>query len=208
MPWAAYFRCLLTWFRVQNREQFAIEQSISFGRGSSSRSPSPPPQPRRSRSRSPHHTAIAYRHQHSNSHSHSLHSHQPSEPEIDHGALGGSLAPPPAAPHGPRSPAQLSLHSRTPSPTPRIEPYVYGNNIGTVNGQWNEYADDGGASEVRVSEDEDEEEEFTPVKPSAKALGKMRAVEPEPPVSAHGCAFLVFPLGLLRLMMLLYSCCV
>ncbi len=24
MPWAAYFRCLLTWFRVQNREQFAI----------------------------------------------------------------------------------------------------------------------------------------------------------------------------------------
>ncbi|KJA13530.1 hypothetical protein HYPSUDRAFT_122179, partial [Hypholoma sublateritium FD-334 SS-4] len=166
--------------------QIAIEQSISFGGGSSSRSPSPPPQPRRSRSRSPHHTAIAYRHQHSNSHSHSLHSHQPSEPEIDHGALGGSLAPPPAAPHGPRSPAQLSLHSRTPSPTPRIEPYVYGNNNGSVNGHWGEYTDDRGVSEVRA--EEEEVEEFTPIKPSAKALGKMKAVEPEPPASGHESA--------------------
>lgn len=178
---------------MQNREQIAIEQSISFGGGSSSRSPSPPPQPRRSRSRSPHHTAIAYRHQHSHSHSNSnSHSYQPSESETDHGLLGAGLAPPPAAPHGPRSPAQLSLHSRTPSPTPRLDLYVYSNN-GSVNGQWNEYTDDVSVSEVRAGEEE--EGEFTPVKPSAKALGKKRAVEPEPPASGHGCAFSVSSIG-------------
>ncbi|KAJ3498602.1 hypothetical protein NLJ89_g10199 [Agrocybe chaxingu] len=79
-----------------------------------------------------------------------------------------------AAPHGPRSPVQVS-HSRTPSPgTPKLEPQVNGyghdgyghdEDVQSLNGV-------GGA---RDQEDYD----YTPVKPSAKALGKRKVVEPE-----------------------------
>ena len=162
-----------------------LEQAnnVSYGGGSSSRSPSRT----RSRSRSPHRTALAPAsrappphqpsHSHSNSQSHSYSQHSNSH-ESDPNLPGTTLAPPPAAPHGPRSPAQPPLSSRTPSPTPKIEPYTYvpPNGLGHAHvfGRGYSRGDDMGG---------DDEEDEEPHIPSAKALGKRKLVEPETPLS-------------------------
>ncbi|KAF8961590.1 hypothetical protein BDZ97DRAFT_1190000 [Flammula alnicola] len=138
----------------RHRDYIPVEQSTDGHVGSSSsRTPSPPsrshsPQPPPMNHPRPHHA-------------------QPSESEIDLTLLGQSLAPPPAAPHGPRSPAQAaSSHSRTPSPgTPKLEPYTYTNG--------HEFPDDAGSLEGL------DDNEYKHAKPSAKALGKRKLVEPE-----------------------------
>jgi len=79
--------------------------------------------------------------------------------------LGQNLAPPPAAPHGPRSPAQMSTHSRTPSPgTPNLEPHMNGDD--DIHDSLSLYGSD--------------DDHYLP-KPSAKALGKRKVVEAEEP---------------------------
>lgn len=175
-----------------------LEQAnnVSFGGGSSSRSPSPT----RSRSRSPHPTTLvptsrapphqyAHSHSHSQSHSYSQHSHAH---ESDPNLPGTTLAPPPAAPHGPRSPAQPPLNSRTPSPTPRIEPYAYVPPNGMAHGHRHGHGYERGYSQGEDTAEEEEEEEELHV-PSAKALGKRKLVEPETRVSGREW-FLFLPL--------------
>ncbi|KAF9556442.1 hypothetical protein CPC08DRAFT_820448 [Agrocybe pediades] len=135
--------------------------------GGSSRSPSPssrPPSPRPpvSLHTRPHHLNLSE-----------------AGSEVDLNTVGGqNLAPPPAAPHGPRSPAPVSVanQSRTPSPgTPVLEP-PYTNGIGYAYGDRDR--DD---SLSMYASDEDE---HLPPKPSAKALGKRKVVEPEEPVGS------------------------
>uniref|UniRef100_A0A8H8CFZ1 VHS domain-containing protein n=1 Tax=Psilocybe cubensis TaxID=181762 RepID=A0A8H8CFZ1_PSICU len=112
-----------------------------------------------------------------------------------------NLAPPPAAPHGPRLPAHgassqhsvRSVHSRTPSPgSPARDKFG--------NGNTKYYADSVSSHTAVVNgnvqgdgEEEEEEEYFYPTKPSAKALGKRKLVEPEPdptfPASGNGASF-------------------
>ncbi|PBK71749.1 hypothetical protein ARMSODRAFT_954590 [Armillaria solidipes] len=70
-----------------------------------------------------------------------------------------TLAPPPA-PHGPRSPTQASVHSRTSSPNVELT-------IATLTN---------GSDSYSSSSDDSVE---TPIKPSAKALGKRRVIEAE-----------------------------
>jgi len=95
---------------------------------------------------------------------HRPHHLQLSESDIDTSSLSQNLAPPPAAPHGPRSPIPISLHSRTPSPpTPKLEPYLNG---------LSSYDHDGRGS-MNGYENEDDQ----PSKPSAKALGKRKVIE-------------------------------
>lgn len=100
--------------------------------------------------------------------------------------LSTSLAPPPAAPAGPRSPAQTSLGgSRTPSPaTPSLDS-THGSDgyherarqdaSNDLIGQHLEYDD----IEPEDLNDEEEYNEPTPLKPSAKALGKRKVVDKE-----------------------------
>jgi hypothetical protein len=82
------------------------------------------------------------------------------------GGMGGTgaLHAPPAQPHrfGPRSPAVASVRSRTPSPEPPRSIVV-----STTGG--------------RYGDEEEEREVMTPIKPSAKALGKRRAAPPTDP---------------------------
>lgn len=70
-----------------------------------------------------------------------------------------TLAPPPA-PHGPRSPTQASVHSRTSSPNVELTIATLAN----------------GSDSYSSSSDDSVE---TPIKPSAKALGKRRVIEAE-----------------------------
>jgi len=79
-----------------------------------------------------------------------------------------NLAPPPAAPHGPRLPAPFSSsgRSRTPSPTkPEFQSYPNG------------YVDP--RSHEGDSDSLSSLEEDPPQQPSAKALGKRKVVEAE-----------------------------
>jgi len=130
-------------------------------RSSSSRTPSPA-----SRSHSP--MAPVQNQLPPMTHSQPLPHHlQLIDSDNDPGIHGYNLAPPREAPHGPRSPLSSSLHSRTPSPpTPKLEPYMNGLEIhdrddtGSVNGY-------------------DDEDEDQPYKPSAKALGKRKVMDPE-----------------------------
>ncbi|KAG6882280.1 hypothetical protein C0995_015215, partial [Termitomyces sp. Mi166 len=108
-----------------------------------------------------------YHHHHTHSHSHS--------------ELGGGLAPPPPAPHGPRLPAQVvnaygSTYSRTPSPpTPVQDGYeVLQNGVAGMRLRKESVPSLARSSVYRREEDEEDE---VPVKPSAKALGKQRVVE-------------------------------
>ena len=82
--------------------------------------------------------------------------------------LSQNLAPPPAAPHGPRSPAPISLHTRTPSPgpqgLPRLDSYTNGHDV---------YEDIQSPSLNGIGHDDPS------VQPSAKALGKRKLVEPD-----------------------------
>ena len=96
-----------------------------------------------------------------------------------------TLAPPPPAPHGPRLPSSNAYsysRSRSPSPvTPIIESYHRGSeNIGafelpveidTLHIHHNLHGRQSYDSYIGVSEGQ------TPIKPSAKALGKRKVVE-------------------------------
>ncbi|KAG6855626.1 hypothetical protein H0H87_012931 [Tephrocybe sp. NHM501043] len=125
----------------------------------------------RSRSPSPMRTAAHTQHYH---HGHS-HSHSET----------GGLAPPPPAPHGPRLPAHANVnnmnnsvhmysHSRTPSPV--LDPAYEAMQNG-VAGLRLLGDRDAVRSSVSIGEFDDE----VVVKPSAKALGKQRVVEDDPP---------------------------
>ncbi|KAH9025575.1 hypothetical protein EDB85DRAFT_2149658 [Lactarius pseudohatsudake] len=105
-----------------------------------------------------------------------------------------SLALPPPAPHGPRSPGLVFNRSHTPSPErgglprPSLHAAVTPNSAPP----FSEDAPNGGALKPSLGiivprgdnegEDEDGEENTrTPIRPSAKALGKRRVVEAEEP---------------------------
>jgi hypothetical protein len=76
-----------------------------------------------------------------------------------------NLAPPPAAPHGPRPPAPISLHTRTPSPGPQgLDFYTNGHDV---------YEDTQPPSLNGIGHDNPS------AQPSAKALGKRKLVEPD-----------------------------
>ncbi|KAH7911794.1 hypothetical protein BJ138DRAFT_1005899 [Hygrophoropsis aurantiaca] len=80
------------------------------------------------------------------------------------------LAPPPPAPHGPRSPAQANLPSRTSSPE-RISARPSRSSSLDSEGDTLSHATQ------RMHLDGDDDEINTPIRPSAKALGKRRIVE-------------------------------
>ncbi|EPQ55785.1 hypothetical protein GLOTRDRAFT_60574 [Gloeophyllum trabeum ATCC 11539] len=127
-----------------------------FAGGSSSHSPSPSPSP------SPPST-----------HGFLPHGHRASitSPDFDHPHH--SLAPPRSAPHGPRSPTLNIARSRTPS-WERQSVAQSGRQSMLSVAELRRASQNGG----RQSEDSSVDEEYaTPVKPSAKALGKRRQVD-------------------------------
>lgn len=169
-----------------------------------SRDPSPTPSG---------HSYVSQSYRHNTTHTHTAssqghgHAHNLSiDPILLNG--NGTLAPPPAAPHGPRSPAVgvgagipglgVGLgHSRTPSPTPRgvdVDSELY-----QVQQSYQQQPNDLGSGTIRVAPDferESDDEEGhhrawevvdepaddegggkTPIKPSAKALGKRKVIE-------------------------------
>ncbi|TFK37648.1 hypothetical protein BDQ12DRAFT_151185 [Crucibulum laeve] len=88
------------------------------------------------------------------------------------------LAPPPA-PHGPRSPAQLSMHSRTSSPgTPSLDSPILSSQLNghDLHEAFNDLHLQ--TSQSRLSFASYEGDNFPSVQPSAKALGKQKATEP------------------------------
>ncbi|KAF9460486.1 hypothetical protein BDZ94DRAFT_1266034 [Collybia nuda] len=106
----------------------------------------------------------------------------PQAPILHSGIDAGTLAPPPAAPHGPRSPAQASNHSRTPSPsTPILDPY------GMESFRDSGFDLHSGLNSMHLQNNELRGPPLTYdndgqsyVGPSAKALGKRKVVEEEP----------------------------
>ncbi|KAF8267754.1 hypothetical protein EI94DRAFT_1729519 [Lactarius quietus] len=112
-----------------------------------------------------------------------------------------SLALPPPAPQGPRSPGLLMHRSHTPSPErsglarPSLHAAIPNSappfsvaaappnggatkpTLGTIVGR----DEDKGKEKEKVDDEEDEENVRTPIRPSAKALGKRRVVEVEEP---------------------------
>ncbi|KAI0920434.1 hypothetical protein AcW1_002174 [Taiwanofungus camphoratus] len=85
-----------------------------------------------------------------------------------------SLAPPPHAPLGPRSPAYGLTQSRTPSPE---RSSMYQISHGSLENTPSAVVHD--MSKLRLRENGLRDEEYdTPVKPSAKALGKRKVIEP------------------------------
>jgi hypothetical protein len=86
-----------------------------------------------------------------------------------------ALAPPPPAPHGPRSPAQLSLPSRTPSPE-----WTGGPPNGSPETSSLESVDSEVQNGLELSQD-DGNISSEPARPSAKALGKRKVVQTEEP---------------------------
>src|SRR6266404_4442636 len=105
-----------------------------------------------------------------------------------------SLALPPPAPQGPRSPGLVLHRSHTPSPERGglARSSIYGTITSPAH---SEAALNGGAGkpalgihtsrrdedDVDVHDDKEKEETRTPIRPSAKALGKRRVVEIEEP---------------------------
>ncbi|PFH50012.1 hypothetical protein AMATHDRAFT_75881 [Amanita thiersii Skay4041] len=147
-------------------EALRPEYAPSFDSTISSRSPSPS-----LRSDTPPYQTLA--------HPQPFH-HSRSQSSLENGSQVQLLAPPPAAPHGPRSP-QISMHSRTSSPgTPLHDQARSGNDVHIQNGMTNMHIrDHRPQAPVDTHEDnqQHDEEEYTPIKPSAKALGKRRLVE-------------------------------
>jgi hypothetical protein len=100
------------------------------------------------------------------------------------------LVPPPPAPHGPRSPAQI-VTSRTPSPerfAPAPAPLSSPDNHSRTDSSTSskDYpVVRNGLDKLQIGERrlavDDDEECTTPIKPSAKALGKRKVVEAEEP---------------------------
>lgn len=142
-----------------------VEPSGGGGTSSSSRSPSPSPL-----SNTPPPATLA----------HPLPRHLPvSHSNLDPTSQSQNLAPPPAAPHGPRSPVQLSIDSRTPSPgTPNHVTTTSSSGISATELQ-------DGLNSLYISHDHLRSEAGVDVevrasvKPSAKALGKRKVIDAE-----------------------------
>lgn len=99
-----------------------------------------------------------------------------------------ALLPPPPAPHGPRSPAQNHIPSRTPSPDRYNSPPAPDHHSRTDSSASSRdyHAMRNGLSGLQIGQslprnDDDDDEVSTPIKPSAKALGKRKVVEVEEP---------------------------
>jgi len=101
------------------------------------------------------------------------------------------LIPPPPAPHGPRSPAQI-MGSRTPSPerfTPALASLPSSDHHSRTDSSTSSrdyHTMHNGLDKLQIGDrsaavDDDDEECTTPIKPSAKALGKRKVVEAEEP---------------------------
>jgi hypothetical protein len=142
-----------------------VEPSGGGGTSSSSRSPSPSPL-----SNTPPPATLA----------HPIPRHLPvSHSNLDPTSQSQNLAPPPAAPHGPRSPVQLSIDSRTPSPgTPNHVTTTSSSGISATELQ-------DGLNSIYISHDHLRSEAGVDVevrasvKPSAKALGKRKVIDAE-----------------------------
>ncbi|KAF8797720.1 hypothetical protein BYT27DRAFT_7204130 [Phlegmacium glaucopus] len=143
----------------RSRKELRIErkhrdlENLALSELSASNTSSRPSTPR-SRPHTPQHPNLV----------HPLPQHPPSS-EADHDPIfiAPSLAPPPAAPHGPRSPAPISLHTRTPSPgTPRVDSYMNGHDV---------------HENIQMPSLNGFNDDYPFAKPSAKALGKRRVVE-------------------------------
>lgn len=99
-----------------------------------------------------------------------------------------ALLPPPPAPHGPRSPAPNYISSRTPSPDRFNLPPTPDHHSRTDSSASSKdyHAMRNGLSGLQIVQsvpqnDDDEDEVSTPIKPSAKALGKRKVVDVEEP---------------------------
>ncbi len=92
--------------------------------------------------------------------------HEPRRPYPD--TVTSTLAPPPSVPHGPRSPGQVSVHSRTPSPNTAPVEVVETNSS---------YQLDSATPAGHTNHDVVGTTISVPPLPSAKALGKKKAVE-------------------------------
>ncbi|KAL1747805.1 hypothetical protein HDZ31DRAFT_80224 [Schizophyllum fasciatum] len=96
---------------------------------------------------------------------------------------GDGLAPPPAAPHGPRSPS-MQHHSRTPSPATPPHLHTSSTNLSALGSNVLDGVASLSIGRSQAVTVESEEQCATPIepssRPSAKALGKRRQEEPEP----------------------------
>ncbi|KAF8990264.1 hypothetical protein BDQ17DRAFT_1433919 [Cyathus striatus] len=147
---------------IEGQENGLSVHSSGYVGGSSSRSPSPS-------SYSPPTVFAQPLPRHASQHSSELNLHSQ------------SLAPPPSAPHGPRSPAQISLHTRTPPPgTPVVDsPATQSNMYSIMNGVQRLDLQNRISQIYDDATSTDEEEYQLPAQPSAKALGKQKAAEPD-----------------------------
>jgi hypothetical protein len=106
-------------------------------------------------------------------------------------AQNAALVPPPPAPHGPRSPILATLTSRTPSPerfisvpTPLSSSDHHSRTDSSASSK-DYHAVHNGLDRLQIASgkvvpDDDDDEATTPIKPSAKALGKRKVVEAVP----------------------------
>ncbi|KAJ2936193.1 hypothetical protein H1R20_g906, partial [Candolleomyces eurysporus] len=175
--------------RMDRRAQEVLAQQGEYVGGSvASRSPSP--------------SVRSYSPSRGSNFSHSRHQYyqqSQNDHDIDY-ANHPNLAPPPNAPHGPRSPGQFSIRSRTPSLNGHDQ---IPHSAATVNGHvynggeyHHRHQDSNSASYHQVYGYRDEQpaddygsiyedEDGTPMRPSAKALGKRKVVDPGPPDSPN-----------------------
>jgi hypothetical protein len=93
---------------------------------------------------------------------------------IAQAALAQSLAPPPPAPHGPRSPAQLSIPSRPPSP---VVPRQHSRSSSVQSRENGNVFKLGRANSDSGPNDDDNSHINAYDQPSAKALGKRKVVD-------------------------------
>ncbi|KAH9922326.1 uncharacterized protein BXZ73DRAFT_104144 [Epithele typhae] len=159
----------------ENNLQYLEPTENLIGGSSSSRAPSPPPSTSPSPAPS---LVITSAHGHGSSHAAPV----PSQPApgraphpVQHTSSQGSvlsLAPPPPAPHGPRLPQQ---RSNTPSPERGQLNHVGRASMESTTARQPSNLRHDSSSEPS---DADLDECKTPVRPSAKALGKRRVVEP------------------------------
>jgi len=98
------------------------------------------------------------------------------------------LVPPPAVPHGPRSPLLATMTSRTSSPErfTSVPPPLSSDHHSRADSSASSrdyHAAHNGLDRLQISEvkvEPDDDDATTPIKPSAKALGKRKVIEAEP----------------------------
>ncbi|KAI0082116.1 hypothetical protein K474DRAFT_1767913 [Panus rudis PR-1116 ss-1] len=168
-----------------------IDRSDSTGMRSSyynGRPPSPSPSP----SPSPPPSVVVTPMNHSSHHGHPLPPIPHQSPRMQTPPLGGAqtLAPPPPAPHGPRSPSYYSTsRSRSPSPerfaaNPDYQQYEQSQPDWRNSQIGHDHSTTNSQSSPEFSHPQDDDSSVVselpaqPAQPSAKALGKRRVVEP------------------------------